>query len=337
MNPSGSLDHGLPASPPAAAVARGDWKLRDVALKFGIGDWTAFAVRLPLHTRSVRLAERVPPDPDPHPPAEPALGGAAGYMVRAMPVGDELPRIAVVDGFVRYVLLQYRHCYIDLSLGFDAYKQKFSAKTRSTISRKVRKFGEHCGGTLAWRSYRRADEMADFHRLAREVSARTYQERLLDAGIPDDAGFVASMTAAAADDAVRAYVLFDRERPVSYLYCPIDHGAVVYAYLGYDPDYLKHSVGTVLQWLALEELFAEKRFDVFDFTEGQSEHKRLFATHELRCANILFVQRTWPRLLLIRAHDAVQTLSSSAGALAERWGVKSRLRRALRFGWGRAG
>jgi hypothetical protein len=72
----------------------------------------------------------------------------------------------------------------------------------------------------------------------------------------------------AAGGQVRAYLLFDGERP--YLYCPVQGDVVIYRYLGYDPDYARMSVGTVLQWLALEELFREARFRMFDFTEGES-------------------------------------------------------------------
>ena len=118
----------------------------------------------------------------------------------------------------------------------------------------------------------------------------------------------------------------------AYLYCPALDGALVYAYLGYDPEYMKLSVGTVLQWLALEQIFAEGRFTCFDFTEGQSDHKRLFATHEMRCANVMFLKRSLWLSLLVRVHAWTDRLSSAAGALAARWGVKSRLKRMLRFG-----
>ena len=253
-------------------------------------------------------------------------------MIRALPVGAELPTLAVVDGFIRYVTLQYKHCYIDLSIGMEAYRNKFSAKTRSTITRKVRKFQEHCGGQLKWRGYRTPEAMREFHRLAREVSLKTYQERLLDAGIPEDPSFIEEMVSLAERDEVRAYILYDGERPVSYLYCPAQDEALIYAFLGYDPDYLKLSVGTVLQWLALEELFAERRFAFFDFTEGQSDHKRLFATNERQCANVYFLERSLPRMLLLRMHALSDHLASWLGRLAERWGVRARLRRILRFG-----
>ncbi len=309
-----------------------DWQLRVVPLKFRIGDWTAFTVPLKLHARSVRLSDRLTPDSDPRPPPEPVVGEAHGYMVRALPITADLAQMSSQNGFTRYATLQYDHCYIDLSIGFDAYRAKFSGKTRATINKKVRKYQEHSGNVLKWSIHKSPSEMIEFHRLARSVSAKTYQERLLDAGIPEDSDFLAEMGMLASQDAVRGYLLFDGDRPVSYLYCPVRERSLIYAYLGYDPEYIKFSVGTVLQWLALEQLFIESRFDFFDFTEGQSEHKRLFATHQIRCANLMFVRRSMGMQVLLRSHAYFDYLSSSVGAVAERWGIKSSLKRALRFG-----
>lgn len=261
-----------------------------------------------------------------------ALDGAQGFMIRALPVTSELPRLAIRDGFLRYVTLEYSHCYIDLGIGKAAYRQKFSAKTRSTMARKIRRYEEHCGGRLPWRVYQSPEDMLVFHGLARQVSVKTYQERLLDAGIPADQSFLTDMTSRAQRNAVRGFILFDGETPVSYLYCPVENRTVIYAYLGYDPAYMKLSVGTVLQWLALEHLFDEACFDLFDFTEGQSDHKRLFATHEQRCANVLYVRRSAWNSILVRCHAGFNALVSSAAARAERWGVKNRLRRLMRFG-----
>jgi len=308
------------------------WQQRDVPLKFGVGDWTMFSVPVRLHVRGVRLAEREPAVADPAPPTVPELGDAKGYMMRAMPVVEALPMFARSGGYLRYVTQQYTHCFIDLSLGAQAYRAGFSSKTRSTIGRKVRKFQEHCGGALKWQTYRDAAAMREFHGLARKVSAKSYQERLLDAGIPDADGFVAEMVRLAERDQVRGWVLFDGERPVSYLYCPVQDGVLIYQFLGYDPEYAKHSVGTVLQWLALEQLFEEARFDIFDFTEGESDHKRLFATHQVRCANIIFLRPSLGLSLLARAHAAAARSSTWLGELAGRLGLRTRLRRLLRFG-----
>ena len=74
-----------------------------------------------------------------------------------------------------------------------------------------------------------------FHREARGVAARTYQERLLGAGLPDDAGFVQRMLHDGAAGAVRAWLLRLDGAAVAYLYCPVRSGDLIYEYVGHDP------------------------------------------------------------------------------------------------------
>jgi CelD/BcsL family acetyltransferase involved in cellulose biosynthesis len=305
---------------------------REYALKYQLSDWIMFSATLPLQMTSVKLAERPSPASEPGPPAEPLATGSQGFLVRALPVAEALTPIGVAGDYLRYVQFQYRHCVIDFRSTFEDYQKKFSSKTRSTINRKIRKYAEHSGGTLSWKTYRTVKELKEFLPLAREVAKKTYQEKLLDAGIPESECFVRGMESLAAQDQVRAYILFDHERPVSYLYCPVVDGTLIYAYLGYDPDYMKLSVGTVLQWLAVEQMFGEGCFRYFDFTEGESDHKRLFATHEMLCANVLFLRNTLRNKALIRSHWLMGNFSGWLGDTLEKIGVKARIKRLLRFG-----
>ena len=304
---------------------------RDYALKYQLSDWTVFSVSLPLQMSSVKVARRATPEGQPGPPDEPLAPGSEGFLEHALPIAESLSPIEVTGAYLRYVQLQYRHCMIDFRSSFEEYQKKFSSKTRSTINRKVRKFAEHSGGTLYWKTYRTVEELRAFLPLAREVAKKTYQERLLDAGIPESEWFVGEMESLAAQDNVRAYILFDRERPVSYLYCPVEDGTLIYAYLGYDPDYMKLSVGTVLQWLALEQMFGEGCFRYFDFTEGESEHKRLFATHEMLCANVLFLRNTLKNRILAHSHWRMGRFSAWLGDTLDEFGIKAKVKRFLRF------
>ena len=307
------------------------WQYRPVPFKFQLSDWTLFSVALPLQVRAERPFDAAPLDARKI-PADELEEGSQGFLIRGMPIAAELPTVSKIDGYFCYVPLQYQHCYIDLGVTFEGYQKQFSSKTRSTINRKIKKFAEHCGGSIQWKTYKSPDEMREFFRLARVVSRLTYQERLLDAGIPESEDFILQAESLAADQRVRAYILFDGERPVSYLYCPVHDGVLIYAYLGYDPEYIKWSVGTVLQWLAIEQLFNEARFRYFDFTEGQSDHKRLFATHQQRCANVFLVKRTLPNALLIRCHRLMDGSSEWLGAKLNQFGLKAKIKRLLRFG-----
>ncbi len=304
---------------------------RDYALKYQLSDWTMFSATLPLQMTSVKFAERVAPASQPEPPAEPLAAGSQGFLVRALPVAEALSPIGVAGDYLRYVQLHYRHCVIDFRSTFEDYQKKFSSKTRSTINRKIRKYAEHSGGSLSWKTYRTVEELREFLPLARDVAKKTYQEKLLDAGIPESERFVREMESLAAQDHVRAYILFDRERPVSYLYCPVEDGTLIYAYLGYDPDYMKLSVGTVLQWLAVEQMFGEGCFRYFDFTEGESDHKRLFATHEMLCVNVLFLRNTLKNRILAHSHWRMGRFSGWLGDTLDKFGIKAKVKKFLRF------
>lgn len=304
---------------------------REFVLKYQLSDWTFFGLALPMQMESVKLADQRPPAEKLEPPAEPLAAGSQGFVIRALPVSGPLPPLSTCGDYLCYVQIQYRHCLIDFQSSFAEYQKKFSSKTRSTINRKIKKYAEYCGGALSWKTYRTVAEMREFLPLAREVAKKTYQEKLLDAGIPDDEKFVRLMESLAAENRVRAYVLFDRERPVSYLYCPVEESVLLYAYLGYDPEYMKWSVGTILQWLAVEQLFDEGCFRFFDFTEGASEHKRLFATHEMQCANVVFLRNTPRNRVLAYSHWLTGRFSGWLGDVLEKFGVKAKVKKILRF------
>lgn len=301
------------------------WTAKTVRLNFRLGELTLWRVELPFMVHAGDEGES-----DPAMSFDQWPASIRGALLRSHPADEPLLRRTTLPDLIRYVPQQYERYTIDLGGTFDEYLQKFSSKSRSTLKRKVRKFTEHCGGTLRCEAYRRADEMETFHRLGRKVSVGTYQEQLLHAGLPAEDSFRNEMKELASQEGVRAFILFDGDQPVAYLYCPVTDDVLQYAYLGYDPEYRPWSPGTVLQYCALESLFAEGRFKTFDFGEGEAPHKIFFATSSVRCADIHYFRRTLRNRLLIRSHIMVDLLSSTVGSLLDRLNLKSRIKKWLR-------
>jgi len=214
---------------------------------------------------------------------------ADGYYLRAVPEG-QVASLGGGSGMRAFVRQRYPHHYADLGLGYEAYLATFSAKTRSSLKRKARKLADRSGGTLDVRVYRTPAELAEFFADARAVSALTYQEKLLDAGLPED---LAEMQALAARDQVRAFLLFVDGRAVAYLYAPGEGATLRYEHLGYDPAFGEWSVGSVLQLEAMRLLMEEGRFRWFDFTEGDGQHKRAFATGSIPSVDLLLLRPTF--------------------------------------------
>ncbi len=252
-----------------------------------------------------------------------------GLCRESEPLRKGSHRLTFVNGWIRYVESTYERFFIDLRGDFETYLGHFSGKTRSTLRRKVRKFARLSGGDLDWREYKTPQEMNEFHTLASKISNISYQERLFGAGIPSDQNFSAIMRNLAAQDRVRAYILFHENRPISYLYCQEVDRRLVYRYVGFVPGYAKYSPGTVLQFLALQHLFSEGMHELFDFTEGEGDHKRLFATHSVRCANVFYLRRTPRTLALVLTHWCVTQISNALATVLDWIGVKRGFRQIL--------
>jgi CelD/BcsL family acetyltransferase involved in cellulose biosynthesis len=231
------------------------------------------------------------------PPLPPLDASTDGYLITGLPASslDSVERMRPeLKPFLRQ---RYSRWHVELRRSFDDYLGTFSGKSRSTLKRKLRRFAERSGGSIDVRCYRREDEVEQFYQGARAVSALSYQERLLNAGLPEGPEALARMRALAAQDQMRGWLLFLDGRPISYLYAPAEGLTLIYAHLGYDPDHSELSPGTVLQMEALRMLMEEQRFERFDFTEGEGQHKRQFATGSLECVDLLLLRRNASNLI----------------------------------------
>jgi CelD/BcsL family acetyltransferase involved in cellulose biosynthesis len=298
------------------------WSTQRVPLTFRIGEIPLFSVTLHVDVQNTDW-----------PPACVSAGPAAGrdgFLIRSMPVDGPLPPLGRYRNTLRYAASQYERYFVDLAGTMEGYLGKFSGKSRSTLKRKIRKFAKASGGETQWRTYKTPAEIKEFHALARRVSEKTYQERLLDAGLPAGQDYTDAMAARAARDAVRGYILFLEGDPVAYLYCPARDRVLLYQYLGYDPAHANLSPGTVLQCLALEALFAEGDFALFDFTEGEGAHKEFFATGSRPCADVFYLKPSIRNRLAAGSHYALDTGSAMAVRLLTRLGVKSTIKKFVR-------
>lgn len=301
------------AAPAVASTA-------SIQLKFQIGARTLAAIPRRLVRVALSLDDVLRDCPVSLPPLP---ADAQGYAITSLPVS----RIGEIraGGLLTFVRQRYVRHHTDLTIGAEAWLATLSGSARSGLKRKRKKLAVLSGGTLDVRAYRTAAEFAIFHPLARAVSAMTYQEALLGSGLPDGTGAMDRFHALAAEDRLRAWLLFVDDTPVAYLCCTADGDTLRYDHVGHDPACNVLSPGAVLQVEAMRALFAD-RFARFDFTEGEGQHKRQFSTGGTACVD----------LLLLRPTLANRTIIASLGAFdgAAGWAKRTlshpRLVRALR-------
>ncbi len=257
--------------------------------------------------------------------------GRDGWLLRSLPA-ERLPALrAQMQDWLVAVRQDYPRHYIAMEhASFDDWWQGFSSKTRSTLSRKARRLAEHFDGGFTVRSYRTAAEVAEFMAIAGELSDRTYQARLMQAGLPTDGADIAQAVAAAAADNVRAFLLFAGGRAIAYLYLPVEHDVLVYAHLGYDPDFAELSPGTVLHVEAMRALFDERRFRAFDFTEGDGAHKAQFGRATVACADVLVLRPTLRNRAMLAMMQGIDGAASRGKAMLDRMGLRVRVKALIR-------
>jgi hypothetical protein len=264
------------------------------------------------------------------PPVEEVPEGYDVVVVRHEILASPIPKLQRLPNFLCYAPRQLTHYYTDLRGGPDQAFRSMSSKTRSTVLRKVKAFREFSGGTISWRVYKTPQEMMQFHELARQLARKTYQERLFDSGLPDSESFVSEMLQLARQDLVRGFLLFHQDIPIAYLYTPAPHGFLIYDYLGYDPQFSKHSPGTVLQYLALDSLYAEQRFSFYYWGNGFSQTKEIFSTGKVLASDLLYFRPTLRTVAAVRLHCFLEAAVERAGAILERLSLKAAIKRALK-------
>lgn len=255
----------------------------------------------------------------------------AGYQVKGSWAPDQQIRLRVQGQWIQYVYSVYPRYYLDLSAGYDEYKSKFSSKSLYNLRRQRRLFFEAIKVPTAIVAARTPEEVQAFYRRAREVSSGTYQERLLQAGLPEHEEFQRQMMALAAAGRVRGYLLPGADgRDAAYMYCIVQGKDVVCKYIGYDPSLAKMSPGSTLLLMAIEDLFAEGVFTYFDFEEGGAQYKKQFSTASAPCGNVLLLRSSPWNLVGMCAHRFAGVASAFLSRSLERLGLKAALRKLLR-------
>lgn len=299
----------------------------DVALPLRVGARTVWTVRRRLVRRRLSLDEALG---DAVPALLPLAGHEHGYLITGLPEAVAQQLILRRRSMAAFVRQRYRRSFARLDQAFDLYFEGFSAKSRSTCRRKLRRFAERSGGTIHVRMFAAEHEILGFYEGARTVSRKSYQERLLDSGLPAGAEALADMRASARAGKLRSWLLYLDGAPIAYLHAPAEGDALVYAHLGYDPDFADLSPGTVLQLEAMRMLMAERRFRLFDFTEGEGQHKRLFSTGGIDCVDLLLLRPTLANLAIGHALGRFDDTVAFAKKVVSAFGVGTLVRRLRR-------
>ena len=251
----------------------------------------------------------------------------------ALPTDAPLWAYLASPDFARFGLRRYQpnppapHFLIHLPPTLQDYFAKFTPKTRKNRFRELKYLEQR--GPVELAQFSRPDQVDAFLDAASALSCRSYQHKLLKAGLRASDLLRHRLQVAAAHGWLRSYVLRCAGVNCSYMLGYQFQGRYHYTKVGYDPDWAKLCVGTVLQLLVLHDLYARDTPAVFDFGP-QGPQKQYFGNDSFLESDVFFFRPGLYPWLARASHRASRHLTARTGALLDRYQLKPRAQRLLR-------
>ncbi len=310
----------------ASTADRQEWSPLKVMLEFSFAGRRIATRAFEAQVYNIPYEARTPDPVDGQAASRLTHSGAS--LLFCHPVTQRVPRLSLREGALRYVARHYHRYRVETVGTFDAYLATLSTKTRQTLKRKVRRYCSEVGDEAPWMQFKTPDELRTFHGLARTVAEKSYQQRLFGAGIPESPAFLDEVFAQGRS--ARGYLLLRQGAPVAYMYTQVHRQIALYTYLGYDPAFAMWSPGAVLQYFALHCMFEDPDIALLDFAEGEGQHKAVFATAGLLCADVYYFKPNVSNVLTVGAHLAVSLCDRAGAWLVGLTGQRGAVRRLLR-------
>ncbi|HEX3596102.1 MAG TPA: GNAT family N-acetyltransferase [Polyangiaceae bacterium] len=198
---------------------------------------------------------------------------------------------------------------------FAEYSRGRSAKLRFNVERSLRTL--RGVGSVGLCRY---DTPADVDRLftdASHVRRRSWQRDAL--GTLNDDPVQSSheaLSELARRDLLRSYVLYAGEVPCAFVIGYQHQGVYFYGVVGYDAAFSRHSPGSALLHLMMEDLYATNRPRTVSFGRGDDDYKRRFGTTHRYVGTWFFLRPTLLNRVRVRNH---RLFSQAKGLLV--WGT----------------
>lgn len=251
--------------------------------------------------------------------------GTALFDLLTAPTGKVAGFHAMLNGNL------YRHRFAHVPESFEAYLKLLGAKTRADLRTNRKRFLAHVAQDCRTRVFRTAAEVPAFLADAMAISRKTWQYQLMSAGLRDAEELERWYLRACSLGWFRSYVLYAKGEPVAFQVGYV-YGNRFHAHeIGYDPAWAGHHVGIFLHTEIMTDLIASGGgIREFDFGNSDNLHKERLSTGARVEGYFYLIPDDIRGSLMARSMRAMQAVSSRAGALLERYGVRKKARDLLR-------
>ena len=224
----------------------------------------------------------------------------------------------------------YRHRRATIADSLDGYLRQLGAHTRTDLRSTRKRFAAHVGAGHSTRCFRAPDEVPAFIAAAGAVSRKTWQYRLMGAGLRDDETLCRRHVALAQRGWFRSYVLYAGEKPIAFQLGFVYRGRFYSEQMGYDPDWAPHHVGIFLHTEIIADLAANGSVREIDFGNGDSLYKKRLSTASTVEGYFYLIPSHRGGRLLVAGIRTTNAVSGVLGATLGRFGLRTKTRDLMR-------
>lgn len=219
---------------------------------------------------------------------------------------------------------------IDLPGSFDAYLGSLPPKERKNLGWKMRKVEKDF--EVRVETFTDTSDLERFLEEGERISRQTYQWNV-GQQLRNDKATLDRFRMLAEQGRLRCYLLLLDGTPRAFAR-GISYGGIFHEETpGFDPDFAKYSIGTIMLLRVLQDLIENSTSKVYDFGTGGdwSGFKSRFGNRSLVCNSYYVLNTVRPRaVLLLTGHTALNGMKNLTARVIRNEAVRDRIRRRLR-------
>lgn len=221
------------------------------------------------------------------------------------------------------------HHQIRFPPSLDAYWENVSPKTRRNLQRKVRKLGKDTKRKVRLVRFDGTSDLDTYVGDCSSISKRSYQFHLLGQGVQDEAEFLERSRAAAKHGWLRGYVLYLDDEPVAFMHGYQYRGVYLYIETAYDQELRKHSPGTVLHVMVLEDMYEKDTPEIFEFGV-HGDQKAAFGNHTYMAGQVFLIRPSIYPMAATGVYRLSDAATETAKKALDRFGVTNKVKQMMR-------
>ncbi|MCK5423862.1 MAG: GNAT family N-acetyltransferase [Emcibacter sp.] len=224
-----------------------------------------------------------------------------------------------------------KRCLVQLEGDFDLYMKSLKGKVRNEFKNRIKYMDSQPEGELYLRCFTTRSDIDDFLKDGRIISEKTYQWRILDAGLKYEDAIRKKLELAESLGNFRSYILYIKGEPVSFVLGYILNGFYVFDSIGYDPDYGKQNVGILIHILYIRDLCENSTgIKASDLLTGENLFKRRVSNFTTLEQDFNVFPRTFKAASIVYPHIMISKLSDGIRDVLDNWGIKDRIKKIMR-------